>query len=375
MKCKSCKNEIPDGSIFCMFCGEKQIKEKKKKDEIKVPKPTQLPSGKWNIYLRAEGQSITEDSSDACILKARAIRAGFIEAKKSLPKLTLEKAIADYISMNDAVLSPATLYGYEGIRQARFISYQDKDLSSVNWQKAINEEAKLCGAKTLKNAWGLVARVMRSNGLEVPEVKLPQIERQDRAWLDFKQIQAFLETAEGQSCEIASLLALHSLRRSELYCITPSKIQDGVIHVHGALVPNQHGEFVMKSTNKNQSSTRNVPIMIPRLQTLIDESAIPDNTPLVTMNPNATYKAINSVCRKAGVPEVGLHGLRRSFASLAYHLGWSERQTMAIGGWSDYTTMHKIYIKLGQDDIADAANKMKDFYKFTDDFTDEVKKS
>lgn len=375
MKCKSCKNEIPDGSIFCMFCGEKQIKEKKKRDEIKVPKPTQLPSGKWNIYLRAEGQSVTEDSSEACILKARAIRAGFVEIQKSLPKLTLEKAIADYIAANDSVLSPATLYGYEGIHRARFIAYQDKDLSSINWQKAINEEARLCGAKTLKNAWGLVACVMRSNGLEVPDVKLPQIERTDRAWLDFRQIQAFLKEAEGQSCETAALLALHSLRRSELYCVTPGKVYDGIIHVHGALVPDQNGKLVTKNTNKNQSSSRNVPIMIPRLQTLIDESKVAVDTPLVTMHPNATYKAINSVCRKAEVPEVGLHGLRRSFASLAYHLGWSERQTMAIGGWSDYTTMHKIYIKLGQDDITDAANKMKNFYKFTDGFTDGVEKS
>lgn len=54
MKCRICKRDIPDNSIFCCWCGEKQLRERKKKDEIKVPKPRQLKSGKWNIELHAE---------------------------------------------------------------------------------------------------------------------------------------------------------------------------------------------------------------------------------------------------------------------------------------------------------------------------------
>ena len=77
MKCKNCKRVIDDDSIFCKWCGERQIRERKKKGEIKVPSPRQLKSGKWNIELRAEGQSITEDTAALCEAKARAIRAGF----------------------------------------------------------------------------------------------------------------------------------------------------------------------------------------------------------------------------------------------------------------------------------------------------------
>lgn len=81
MKCKNCKRVIDDDSIFCKWCGERQIRERKKKDEIKVPSPRQLKSGKWNIELRAEGQSITEDTAALCEAKARAIRAGFWKPK------------------------------------------------------------------------------------------------------------------------------------------------------------------------------------------------------------------------------------------------------------------------------------------------------
>ncbi len=76
MKCrnKGCGREIDDDSIYCKWCGEKQIRDRKKKDEISVPKPRRLKSGAWNIELRAEGASITEPTPELCQAKARAIR-------------------------------------------------------------------------------------------------------------------------------------------------------------------------------------------------------------------------------------------------------------------------------------------------------------
>lgn len=117
MKCKNCKRVIDDDSIFCKWCGERQIRERKKKDEIKVPSPRQLKSGKWNIELRAEGQSITEDTAALCEAKARAIRAGFLEAKKDAKcSLTLLQAIDSYLEKNQS-LSPSTIRGYECIKK------------------------------------------------------------------------------------------------------------------------------------------------------------------------------------------------------------------------------------------------------------------
>lgn len=81
-KCKSCKREVPDNATFCPWCGQKQVRERKKDGVIKVPEPKQLPSGSWRIYLRAEQQSVTEPTKDRCIAKAKAIRAGFVEQQK-----------------------------------------------------------------------------------------------------------------------------------------------------------------------------------------------------------------------------------------------------------------------------------------------------
>ena len=101
MKCKQCGREIPEAAIYCCWCGVKQLRERRKKDAIKVPKPRKLRSGAWNIELRAEGQSITEATAELCEAKARAIRAGFIEAKKAAPKMTVDAALEAYIKSRE----------------------------------------------------------------------------------------------------------------------------------------------------------------------------------------------------------------------------------------------------------------------------------
>ena len=365
MKCKFCKNEIPAGSIFCNWCGERQIKERKRKDQIKVPRPRQLPSGNWNIQLREEGQSITEPTKDLCIAKAKAIRAGFLDAKKILPKMTVGKAIDNLLEAKSDVISPSTLRGYYTIRNNRFQSVMDCDIADkINWQSEINKEAALVSPKTLKSSWALVSAAISAQGVEIPDVQLPQVPKANTAWLDYKQILIFCDAVKGKPCELAALLALHSLRRSEIMAITGKQIDlvHETITVSGSVVFGSDNKLIRKSTNKNKSSQRIIPFLIPRIRDLLLDCG---NGPLFSCNPNTLWAQINRVCVDANLPLVGVHGLRRSFASLAYHLGWSERETMLIGGWSDYKTMHDLYIKIASADKTKAVKSMNRFYKNT----------
>lgn len=378
MKCKKCKADIPDKlhPVYCCYCGEKlQRERRKKKDEIKVPTPRKHGQ-KWYIDLRREGVSVLEDTEAAAIAKAQAIRAGFIASNKSAPKLTLRQAIDRYIEARDNILSPATVRGYRIIQRNAFPGIMDDDISSIsNWQAVINIEARRVKAKTLKNEWGLVRTVLAENNIQV-DAAMPQVIRNELSWLDFEQIKLFLDAIHDEPCEMGALFALHGLRRSELLAVTPNKINGQTILAEGSAVLNVNNALVRKEENKNTSSRREVPIMIPRLAELINAyDGEPDKPFLHYPSPNVLYVQINRACDRAGLPRVGVHGLRRSFASLAYHLGWSEHQTMRIGGWSNTQTVHNVYIKLAQSDSAEDVEKMRQYYDFTTNFTTTPKKS
>lgn len=370
MKCKSCKNKIPDGSIFCMYCGEKQIKGRQEKKEIPVPKPKQLPSGTWFAQLMVDGERvpISAPTEKEYFAKARAVKAGLIEQAKLAPKCTLREAMRQYIDSVDGVFPPSTIRGYEVIYRNRCKLYMDDDISSIDFQQLIRDEAKQYSPHTVSNTWDLIRQTLKYKKIAIPEISKPQIAPTEEDFLDYEQIGIFLKAIRGDRIELGAILALHSLRQSELLDLYTSDIKDAHIVVHGATVQDKNNNYVHKDSNKNSSSWREVPILIPRLYELL-----PEDGKLVTVPPNTMMKRIKKICRDNGLPECSLHDLRRSFASLAYHLNWKEKTTMLVGGWKTMKTVHAVYEKLSAKDQQKDIQKMQRFYsKITNEFTNKA---
>lgn len=337
--------------------------------KISVPTPRQLPSGSWRVQLLIDGKriSVTEETEQACIARAMAIRENMLAPADKSQKPSLSVAIDRYIEARESILSPATIRGYRNIQKSRFQSQMKRPVNSMSerdWQRAVNAEAKLCSSKTLKNAWGFVSSVLREETGVSYSISLPQVLSEPRAFLEPDQIKVFLEHARGNKYEIAALLALCSLRVSEIIALTWDQIdlEHKIISVKGAVVPNEKHQYVKKKENKNQTSRREVPIMIPQLLDAL--KAADKRTPdVVPYHPRTIQNAINRICKEAGLPEVGTHGLRHSFASLAYHLNMPEKIAMQIGGWSNDATMRKIYTHVSQKDVISYQNAMSAFYE------------
>jgi len=336
---------------------------------MKTPRPKKLPSGSWFIYLRlgGEGIPITEATEKACVRKAQAIKAAYLaggSAPRKREPLTLGQGIDKYIAGKKNVLSPSTLRVYQAIRKGRFSAVMDKPIASVrSWQAVVNDEAATCAPKTLKNAWTLVASVIEAETGKRPRVTLPQIPRADHAFLEPDQIEGFCAALRGDPVEIPALLGLSSLRLSELLALTWAQVDldAATVRVSGAVVLGPDG-LTKKPTNKNTTSARTVPIMPQLVEALRAAPAHKQSDPVVTLTPKGIYRRVNTICRHLGYPQIGVHGLRHSFASLAYHLGLPYKVTMQIGGWSDDATMQRIYTHIAKSAVTEGAAALRSFY-------------
>ena len=343
---------------------------------MKVPEPRKLKSGTYFIQLRLSGVSVSVSAPTAteCKHKAELIKAQHRAGKRVIraeeKTVTMGKLLDRYVSKYESVLSPATIRGYNSIRKNRFPDYMDVPISSIKkWQDVINKELETKSEHTVRNGWGAVTAAMGDAGLAIPKVKLAKVEPvHDTDFLEPEEIKKFLKAAEGDKAEIEMLLELHGLRESEcMYVVRNNQIDiaKGIINVSGAIVPDKNHKFVEKQTNKNQTSTRKVPIMIPRLATLVQYHK-DNNLPIKTHSASALLNHVHKTCERAGITIVGNHGLRKSFASLCFSLKTiTDKQIQEWGGWSDSQTMKKIYIRLASKDKEDNKKAVTDFFSGT----------
>ena len=348
---------------------------------MKIPKPRKLPSGNWFLQLRLGGESIPilKATEAECKQEAQLVKAEYLAGKrdaaiKQAGSVTLQQAFDRYIAKHQAVLSPSTYRVYKIYSEQRFPAYRNKKLSEIDWQGMINEELRLVSEKTVKNAWGLVTPSLRFAGFPIPTVKLTAVPVNEIPFLQPEEIQPFCDAVKGRSYEIPALLELHGLRLSEVRGLDWKNVnlKTGVITVHGALVRGVDGE-VRKGTNKNRTSSRPVPIMIPQLKDAL--AAVENKTGKVAdISGNSLLDDVKRACIRAGVTVVTNHGLRHSFASLCYFLEIPDRQIQEWGGWKDKATLHRIYIRLAASMQTSSADRFTQFFNKKDPAEGEAEK-
>ena len=327
-----------------------------------MAKAKKLPSGNWRVQATAtiNGEKITKSFTDSDPDKAELAAKQWQVYHKNFEKdssdLSLEQAIDEYIKIKDSVLSPSTIRGYNTIKNNSIDGIKQiplKKLSQNVLQKYINQLSKSKSPKTVRNVYGLITAVMAQFAPEYlpSHVSLPQpIIRPKRA-LSKDQIQKLLQSIEGHRNEIPFLLALWmGLRQSEILALSWDDIdlEKNTIYIHSAAVPDKNNKYVYKQTTKNVSSTRTM-----RLPSYIKEKMLKmqDRSGRVyKYSPSVLFKDLKKMLNEIGIPDISLHDLRRTMATLGVSLNISDKVMMSRGGWSNPATMKKIYqVVLDQD--------------------------
>ena len=72
MKCKKCKRTIEDNSIYCNWCGYKQIADS---TELRVPKPTRREDGTWTARIMVAGERVVQVIKNLAAMREAWIRS------------------------------------------------------------------------------------------------------------------------------------------------------------------------------------------------------------------------------------------------------------------------------------------------------------
>ena len=343
---------------------------------MKVPKAKKLPSGSWRIQLRLGGQShsITESTEKLCVQKAQIMKAEYLAGKKIQKvedaNLTLARAIEIYCEDRSNGLSPSTIRKYYGIKNNHFkdlMSLRIDKITDRQWQRSVNDMLGRYAPITVHRSINMIKTVVTANAVKFPAVTIGNASRQkakdaDKCkFLEPEQIPLFVAAAATTEYAIPLLLALSSLRIAEIDGLDWKDVTENTVKIRRVRIKDKDNNWVLKEGAKNETSVRDVVILIPELQKAIDASRKPEGK-LMTCCQEALRKAGKRVCKSAGIPFPGIHGLRHTFASLSAHLGISEIVSQEIGGWANDKIMKEIYTHVARSDVAASLEKIKTFY-------------
>lgn len=318
--------------------------------KVKVPEAERLPSGSYRCRVMVNGKS----KSFTAATKRDAEQAA-LEYKISVEQeqnevracgLPLTKAIDEYISAKDALLSPATIRGYRVVQNNRFQTLMQTRISNLSFvalQKAVNEEAKTCSPKTIRNAVGLLYAVLKFHGVEMQPVALPQKVDKEKPIYTEEELRKLFEVVRGTELEIVVLLACWlGMRRSEIIGLKWEDIdlEAKTLRVTSARVLNEHNEYVEKGTKTEKSRRR---FDLPDYIVGVLANAPHDSEYVVPTSPQTIRNRLVAATEKAGIPFYGLHTMRHTNASIMLALNTPDKYAMERGGWSSEKTMKQIY--------------------------------
>ena len=186
----------------------------------------------------------------------------------------------------------------------------------------------------------------------------------------------FIEACIGDSCEIPALMAVWlGIRRSEIIGLNWESIdfKGRCIKIENAVVPNKDNKFVSKKETKTKKSRRTIRCpwyIMNKLEVYKRDKteALQKENPdaelagrVFTIGAETLRRHVKAICKKAGITEVGVHGLRHTNASVMLSLRIADRIAMERGGWSNEVTMKRIYQHVFKDDRS-AADEAIDTY-------------
>ena len=324
-----------------------------------------LPSGNWrvNLYIGTDPDGKKRYKSFTAPTKKeaeyQAAEYALTQKEKRKPQaLTVGEAIDRYIDNKTAVLSPATIVGYQKIRRTNLQELMDKKLDQLTQElvtRAINKDAGHLSPKSVANAHGLLSSTLKEYAPDLTlNTRLPAKVKADITIPTHDELRDLLDRAKAKDKEIycAVILAAYlGLRRSEICALEASDVAGDTIRISKALVKDQYGEWIVKAP-KSYSGRRDLQAPVPVLEAIAGLGVTAGR--LFQASPTAIehrYRRLSPPCR--------FHDLRHYYASVMLALGIPDKYAMERMGHATTNMLKAVYqhtMKDKREEVADTIN-------------------
>ena len=283
--------------------------------------------------------------------------------EKAASKSTFQGAYEKYCESRTNVCSPATLRGYAVLNRNMpewFKNLNIYDIDQMSVQRMINEYSSTHSPKSTRNLHGLVSAVLKTVRPEIVlRTRLPE-KRSGEVYIPSDaEVKAILQKVKGSKYEVALLLAVFGLRRSEICALTLDDLEGNMISVTKAKVQRSDESWVIKPTPKTEESNRKVYVTDYVRDLILRQGFI------YRGHPENIRKKLEKVEDELGIRRFPLHKLRHYFASVTHDMQISDADIMAMGGWKTDHIMKSVYrhaiagsVTEGQKKYADKISSM-----------------
>lgn len=315
-------------------------------------KKGELPSGNVRVqvydYTDSQGKrhykSFTGATRKEAQEKANRWKILRDSQEKQEEDITVSEAVARYIEIKSAVLSPATHREYLATEKRYFAdSIGKKHLSEVKsasiqiWISNLTRQG--LSAKTVRNAYGLLSATL---DMFAPDLKikitLPQRKKPELYCPNDEDIKKLLESIKGTELELAVLLAAFGpLRRGEICALESTDIKGNIVSISKSKVRGPEGAWCIKQP-KTYGSYREIEFPDFVMQKLAGRKGA-----IIHVTPDRLSNMFRKALLKTGLPHFRFHDLRHYAASIMHAIGVPDQYILQRGGWTSEGVMRSVY--------------------------------
>lgn len=353
MQCRKCREEIPDGSIYCMYCGAKQVREKRK--------ALKRANGTGTVY------KLQERRKRPWVAAKNKVIIGYYETKTAaldaLSRLA-GRSIEERYNMTFAEVFEAwKLEHYKELTKSGQSQYdisfkvfaplhnkKFRDLRTADFQAVINPHmekkhstvSKYKQLITQMSKWAIREELITTNFASF--VKLPENVKKEKEVFSDEDIRK-LEADGSEAAKIILMLIYTGMRIGELFSLPRA---------------DYHGDYVVGGEKTDAGRNRIIPIRPEGRKYFQYFAGIADGDLLLSgysgqrVLANYRRRDYYPLLDKLGIERKTPHATRHTYASRARKVGMQPEILQKILGHADYSTTANIYVHTDIDELIKA---------------------